>query len=210
MGVVLIYLHIYQKGNHLNVEDQAIDNCPSSTQWNDVKIFGDISFSHTVSSPANGKPVRSFLPVGTIINGKVDRGIGYVIAPRYGIPRLHFQTLLMVVNAKTSENLIEVIPELVVYLGSLHQSRHRRRRRDCTVYGVASDGYSFLFLTITHDGVLKESKHFELMSGDVQLVLGCLKHILEMASKEDAGELLDEAYDHEMDIDDSDYIRPED
>jgi hypothetical protein len=148
-----------------------------------------------------------------IINGRVDHGIGHVIipGPRYDKRGRLFQTLLTVVNAKTAGNLVEVVPELVVYLGSLHQSRHRQRRRDCTVYGVASDGYSFLFLTITHDGVLKESKHFELMLGELQLVLGCLKHILEVTCKEvpeNGSKLMEDAYDFEMDIDDSDYIRP--
>jgi hypothetical protein len=209
IGVVLIYFHIYQKGSHLKLKDLATDNHPPSTQWDNVKVFGDISFPHTISSPASEKPVGSFL--GTIINGRVDHGIGHIIVPRYGRPRRLFQTLLTVVNAKTTRNLIEVVPELVVYLGSLHQSRHRQRRRNCTVYGLASDGFSFLFLTITHDGVLKESKHFELTSGDLQLVLGCLKHILEVTSKEvpeDGSELMEDACDCEMDINDSDYIRP--
>jgi hypothetical protein len=58
-------------------EEQTTDNRAqgTSTPWDDIniKIFGEVSFSHTITHPANGKLVGFFL--GTIVNGRVDRGI---------------------------------------------------------------------------------------------------------------------------------------
>jgi hypothetical protein len=56
-----------------------------------------------------------------------------------------------------------------------------RRRSNTSVYGVATDGLSFVFVTITHEGVLKQSKLFSIMHRDLPTVLGCLQYILGMA-----------------------------
>ena len=149
MGSVFIHLHIHQKGSHLKLEDRASDSRlqHTPTPWDDIKVFGEVSSSHTISRPAEGKPLRSFL--GIVVNGRVDHEIGRVLIPGSGSPsKRRFQSLLVVVEAKTACNLTEVIPELVVYLGAPHQSRQQRNRRDCTVYGVASDRFSFIFLII--------------------------------------------------------------
>jgi hypothetical protein len=154
--------------------------------------------------------------------GGVDHGIGRVLLPgRSGAmkcPKRRFQSLLLVVEAKTAFNLDRALPQLVVYLASLHQSRLQRNRSDATVYGVASDGYAFIFVTITHKGVLKQSRHFEITQGDTLTVLGCLKYILEMSAsmslnvtpKKNGGEPVDDHSDCEsdMDIDDNNYVSP--
>jgi hypothetical protein len=31
------------------------------TPWDDIKVFGEVSFSHTITRPENGKSVGSFL-----------------------------------------------------------------------------------------------------------------------------------------------------
>ena len=71
----------------------------------------------------------------------------------------------------------------MVYLACLRESRLQRNRKDASVHGVASDGYEFIFVTITHAGVLKRSKTFNPHeTRELWAVMGCLKYILEMAA----------------------------
>jgi hypothetical protein len=219
MGGVSIHFHIHQKGNHLRLEDHVTDNRDRTPSvWDNVKIFGEVSFSHTIIRPVNGKSVGDFL--GIIVNGRVDHGIGRIVThsrrDQTSQPKRRFQSLLLVVEAKTAFSLERALPQLVVYLGSLHQSRLRRGRSNATVYGVVSDGYSFIFATVTHDGVLKRSKYFEVKGGDMQTVLGCLKYLLETSAsmspnvrpERDGGEPVGDQSDGEsdMDVDDTDYF----
>jgi hypothetical protein len=213
--VVFPFTFIHQKGNDLRSEDhtQRIPTC-----WDNVKIFGKVSFSHMITRPANGKSVGDFL--GTVVNGRVDHGIGRVVPYSCADTKRRFQSLLLVVEAKTALNLTGALPQLVVYLGSIHQSRIQRQRRNATVYGCVSDGYSYIFVTITHEGVLKQSRRFEVTQGDMRTVLGCLKYILEMSasmspnltpeSEQDGDEPVEDHSDgeSEMDIDDSGYVTP--
>ena len=76
MGGISIHLYIHQKGNHLKSEDQATENRAHLTPkpWDNIKVFGEVSFSHTITPPANGKSVGSFS--GVTVNGRVDHGIG--------------------------------------------------------------------------------------------------------------------------------------
>ena len=126
--------------------------------------------------------------LGTIVNGRIYRGIGRVLP--YGRrgsmkPKRCLQSLLLVVQAKTPFRFDCALPELVVYMASLHQSRLQRKVRnqgDATVYGAVSNGFAFILLTITHDRVLKQSRRFEVTEGEMLTVLGCLKYMLEMSS----------------------------
>lgn len=70
MGGVSIHPHIHQKDNHLNSEDQAMYNYAQGTPtpWNNIKVFAEVSVSHKITRPTNGKPVGSFL--GTILSMK--------------------------------------------------------------------------------------------------------------------------------------------
>jgi hypothetical protein len=124
---------------------------------------------------------------------------------------------VVVVEAKTALNLTRASAQLVVYLASIHQSRLQRERRDATAYGVVSDGYSFIFVTITHDGSLKQSRRFKVSQGEMQIVLGCLKYMLETSAsmspnvtrEKDGGEPVEDGESEPgMDVDDSSYVTP--
>lgn len=98
-------------------------------------------------------------------------------------------------------------------MASLHQSRLQRNRPDATVYGAVSNGFAFILLTITHDGVLKQSRRFEVTEGDMLTVLGRLKYMLEMpvsispnVTPEKGGGESVEDHDSDMDIDNKDYV----
>ncbi|EDR11459.1 uncharacterized protein LACBIDRAFT_324042 [Laccaria bicolor S238N-H82] len=71
------------------------------------------------------------------------------------------------------------LAQLVVYLASLRQSRLNRGRSNASVHGIATDGLTYVFVTITHEGILKESRLFSLVHGLLSTVLGCLQYILE-------------------------------
>jgi hypothetical protein len=65
------------------------------------------------------------------------------------------------------------LAQLVVYLACLRQSRRvNRGRSDTSVYGVAIDGLSYVFVTITHGGVLKQSRQFDDCVGVLAVHLG--------------------------------------
>lgn len=102
-------------------------------------------------------------------------------------------------------NIADPLQQLVVYLGCLHQSRINRGKADSSVYGAATDGFRYVFVAVTHEGLLKESKHFNI-SGELPVVLGCLRYILEKATSgvddtDDTDEILDV---NERKADDSD------
>jgi hypothetical protein len=73
---------------------------------------------------------------------------------------------------------------------------------------------------ITHEGVLKQSRRFDVTQGDMRTVLGCLKYILEMSAsmspnlthEQDGDEPVEDHSDgeSEMDLDDNGYVTPPD
>lgn len=65
-----------------------------------------------------------------------------------------------------------VLNLLFVYFACLHQSRLQRQRCDASVYSLASDGFSPIFMTISHDEVVKLSRKFDVLLGDLRVVLG--------------------------------------
>ena len=68
-----------------------------------------------------------------------------------------------------------------MYLACLRQSRANKGRSNTSVYGVRTDGLSYVFVTITHEGLLKESRVLNILHGDLPIVLGCMQYILETA-----------------------------
>ena len=55
------------------------------------------------------------------------------------------------------------LAQLIVYLASLRQSRLQRNRLHASVYGLASDGYGFIFVKISHDGTVMLSRRFDIL-----------------------------------------------
>jgi hypothetical protein len=86
-------------------------------------------------------------------------------------PKRRFRSLLLLAEAKTTLNLNRALPQLVIYLASLRQTRLQRNRSNATVYVVVSDAYGFTCVTITHEGELKQSTRFEITEGKLQVVL---------------------------------------
>ncbi|KAF9510507.1 hypothetical protein BS47DRAFT_1347914 [Hydnum rufescens UP504] len=165
----------------------------------DIKVFGDLSFSHKIT-PMDDSSSRSPYS-GVTVTGRVDHAIGRTTFRRGHSIEWCFQSLLLLVAT--------ALAQLVVYLGSLHESRLSRNWSDSSIYGVVSDGYLFTFVAITHHGVLKQSRQF-----DTPLVLGCLRYLLEKSAAivldkntgllDPAIDLRDNPYTHPPDDDDDD------
>ena len=114
----------------------------------------------------------------TVVTGRVDHGIGRKLSLQDPGKR-RFQSLLLLVEAKRTEELSKAIIQLLVYLGSLRQIRLSRGRRDVTVYGFASDGLEFVFVMIQNDGSIKITRSFGTTNlEDLNLVLGCIAYLL--------------------------------
>lgn len=120
------------------------------------------------------------------ISGRVDYGIGrrFINLKRSSVAevqrRRRFQCFMIIVEAKI-RSAEHTLAQLLVYLACLHQSRLQHNRTDASVYGVATDGYCYTFVTITHSGVVKRSSIFDIKHGnDLLEVLGWLKAVLEI------------------------------
>lgn len=148
------------------------DGQRTRTPWDTVKVHCEVSFTHAVN------PLPT-IP-NTIVCGRVDHGVAIVIGS-WRVPNLPFHSLLLCVEAEFHGRVSDALPPLVVYLASLRQSRLNQGRSNASVYGLATDGLLFVFVTITREGVLKKSRTFDVKLGNLSIVLGCLQYILEMA-----------------------------
>ena len=147
---------------------------------NDIKIYGDVSLTHKVISRTTTRPSPNI-----VVSGRIDHSIGRILKTRVKEAVDHrkrcFYSLLLVVDAKFDRSVGHALPQLIVYMASLRQSRLQQNRPDASVYGLASDGYLFIFVKITHDGTVMLSRRLDILrKGDMKKVLGCLKHILEV------------------------------
>lgn len=107
--------------------------------------------SHELPAPHDGI---------TTVTGRID----HVCPPDQFFPHPD-----VIVVPKPHFTTDQAIPQLVVYLACIHRSRIQRGRTDTSIYGVASDGVTFRFVTISHEGVLRTSAVFDILKGDLTL-----------------------------------------
>lgn len=166
-----------QKADNVGAEGAAGDSrLKTPNPWSDIKIYGEVSFTHQVIPQATAP--RKVV----IISGRVDHAIGRVLnraANAADHRKRPFHSLLLLVEAKNYGGVEDALAQLIVYLASLRQSRLQRNHRDATVYGVASDGYVFVFIKISDDGTVLRSPWYDILNGKLKKVLLCLRHILE-------------------------------
>ena len=200
----LLNLRNTQKGLDEDADDG--DTRPKTPNpVNDIKIYGEVSFTHKVIS-------RSSPDI--IVGGRVDYGIGHILKAKAHVKdavdrrRRFFYSLLLLVEAKFDQSVVQALDQLIVYLASLRQSRLQRNRPDASVYGVASDGYVFIFVQISHDGTVLLSRNFDIVrKGEMKKVLGCLRHILEVTANRSPGST-PERNDNDRDHDEEDESDP--
>jgi len=160
-----------------------------------------------------------------IVTGRLDYSIGRCLAVTGGKTQIQrnrrFQACLVIIEAKVHDTVVSALPQLLVYLACLRQSRIKRHRKNSSVYGVASDGYAFVFVTITHDGTVKRTKTFDVTMGDIEIVLQCLRHILETTAlmspnttpnlQQGGDEEVDDGDndDEDIEMDEEEYLTPD-
>ncbi|KAG2370296.1 hypothetical protein BDR07DRAFT_10312 [Suillus spraguei] len=138
-------------------------------------MSGEVGFTH---------PLISSTFRNTTIRGRVDYGIGCAL-PNILTPnarRQRFQSLILLLEAKADGTAATALPQLIVYLASIRQLREARGRADTPVYGVASDGFKWIFVTITHSGLIKVSKSFTASPEGLKNLLECLRYMVEIAT----------------------------
>jgi hypothetical protein len=145
----------------------------------DIKIYGEVSLTHKIISETTTLPSPNI-----VVGGRVDHGIGLVLKPEYRAAiderKRRFYSLLLLVEAKIYKNVASAMTQLIVYLASLRQSRVQQKRTDTSVYGLASDGFVFIFVKISHDGTVMRSRRFDMLDGE--MIPGCLKYVLEITA----------------------------
>jgi hypothetical protein len=178
----------------------------------DIQIYGEVSFTHKVISRTTTRPSPNI-----VVGGRVDHGIGRILKTRVKDAvdqrKRRFYSLLLLVEAKFDNSVNHALVQLIVYLASLRQSRLQRNRLDASVYGLASDGYEFIFVKISHGGTVMRSRQFDILQGDMKKVLGCLKHILEVtasSSPQSTPERNDEVDESDplLNLDDNKFMNP--
>lgn len=204
------------KGLDIMTADDAQPKTPNSLH--DIKIYGEVSFTHTIIPRTTMLPSRN-----TVVSGRVDHCIGPILKSRANNAteqhKRRFYSLLLFIEAKFHNSVDNAIPQLIVYLASLRQSRLQRNRTDASVYGLASDGYVFIFVKISHDGTVMRSRRFDILEGEMKKVLGCLQYVLEMTasrSPKSTPERLDgdkdndevDESDHPLNLDDNKFMTP--
>jgi len=157
--------------NHQPTENKALSGQPSTQQpFGNVKVYCQVSFTHTIGTPNISQD---------LVSGLVDHAVAITLPSRdFKKPNRIFYCLLFCIVKLSVDS---ALPELVVYLASLRQSRIHPGKRDSSVYGVATNGFDYLFVTISHEGFLRTSKYFDITHGDLPTVLGYLRYILETA-----------------------------
>jgi len=171
---------------------------------NEIRVYGELSFNHRMIQSTT---TSSSLP--TIVTGRLDYSIGRVLAGTGGNIQLQrnrrFQSCLVIVKAKMKDTMSSGLAQLLAYLACLRQSRIRRHRTNSSVYGVASDGYAFVFVTITDDGSVKRSRVFDVRFGEMEKVLQCLRYILEQTTSMSQNTTPEKKGGHEEVVDHDDH-----
>jgi len=204
-----------QKGNHVEGESQdTSDRRQTAPQpYSKIKVYREVTFNHEVLP--RSKTLQHTSARAMTVTGCLDYSVGRVMPTIHAGLERRFQCLLVIVEAKARYLVSEVLSELLVYLACLRQSRIQRHRTDASAYGVASDGYKFLFAKITHDGTVMISRQFDVQQGQTLEILRCLRYILETTAEindnltpemNGAGDFADPA----IDLYDNDYTNPPD
>ncbi|KAG2366845.1 hypothetical protein BDR07DRAFT_1352102 [Suillus spraguei] len=160
---------------NLNTTPNEMPQPLTRSSFSDIMVYMDAAFQHSV-------PSRSHKTVF----GCVDYAVGHAFLhwePGNLFSDKRFQSLILIVQAKVGSTVYCIVPQLLVYLACIRQSREARGRSDTTVYGAASNGYFWRFAMITHSGVIKVSQPFSVRyPGGTKIVLECLVFMIEAAA----------------------------
>ncbi|KAJ5782164.1 hypothetical protein N7457_003938 [Penicillium paradoxum] len=89
-----------------------------------------------------------------------------------------FSLNVVVIEAKREEG---GRAQALGYMGCVHRQRKELKKKDCTIYGIASDGYAFTFLKIDNDSKWCDYSMYT-RDGNYDQILGLLVHIFTKAA----------------------------
>ncbi|KAJ5458273.1 hypothetical protein N7475_009661 [Penicillium sp. IBT 31633x] len=89
---------------------------------------------------------------------------------------------IVVVEAKSIGSAGKGIPQCLGYMGMVHRLRQREKKKNCTVYGMATDAQAFFFLKIDEKSKWSMVSAVAL-TGKFNHVLGMLVYLLRKASE---------------------------
>lgn len=173
IDMILLEVLIVLKGEgNLDTMANNMPRTPTLISFSDVTACGEVGFKQLLETKK------------TTITGRIDYGIGRVLSSDSDTAsRKRFQSLVLVIEAKADGWMAKALPQLLVYLASIRQSREARGRSDTSVYGVASDGFNWRFVMITDSGLIKLSQPFNtIIPENTKLVLECLAFMIETAA----------------------------
>ena len=93
----------------------------TSTSFNDIQIHSEVTFNHEILHSPSRNPQQTF---STVVTGHLDHVVGCIIPTKVTAiwHRCHFQSLLVIVEAKTQCAVGTALPQLLIYLASLCQA----------------------------------------------------------------------------------------
>lgn len=148
-----------------------------------IKLYGEMDLHHTCPiTPSSSSDPSALIQ----FTGRCDYSIGLTLpSPPPSLPHPHppHASILLVCEAKKDSDIPSAVTQLFGYLGILHSARRAAgRRADCTTFGVATDGYKWVFVRVGHKGGVRRSGEMDVRvdggGGVVRGLVGVLRESL--------------------------------
>lgn len=163
---------------------------PPETPNNHIQLFADVQLKYIPGRsplpPANSElscdapnsePTTTSPPTKQY-TGHIDYCIGHrQVSPRTTQPLTSAINTchLTIVKAKTPNAIYHARSQVLANIACLYYARlSAGARGDCATYGIASDGYQWIFVKITHGGVVRFSDIHDVRRLGWQVILGCI------------------------------------
>lgn len=114
--------------------------------------------------------------------GKVDWGIGISFNKLGAVAAPEYISLLTVVEAKHPVAFGKAEVQILAYMACVyHHRKDAKKRKDASTYGIATDGYCWVFYMIDNKGTVKRTREYRIVPGgkqDLKLVVAQIIYIL--------------------------------
>ncbi|KAI9783410.1 MAG: hypothetical protein M1839_003945 [Geoglossum umbratile] len=142
-----------------------------SDDGNCVLLYPEIDISVKVTNHRTGKTV--------IVQGRADWAFGY------GTKRNKDGTFIAAMEAKQRSEFSKGESQLLAYLCILRETRRRANKVNINVQGFWTDGMQYTFMCIRANGVVQQSRHYDIQSNDkdFKTVFNFVVNMFEVAMK---------------------------
>lgn len=91
-------------------------------------------------------------------------------------------TNLIIVEAKKLNATDTCLGQLTAYMGLVHETRREQHKKNCVVFGAASDGLTFRFLRVDNDSNWSKSRLLEWEMGDNAKIYTVFRSLVRIAA----------------------------